>query len=335
MIQKKSSAPTMKDVAREAGVALGTVSRVINGKPVTEEYQRRVMEAIETLNYHVNSYAQGLKTTRTYIVAVLIPNTINPFYGMLLEELQRSLALRGYRTLLCCTEHNPRMEQEFLDLARNHKVDGLIGLTYSHDLVIEPDLPFISIDRAFHATVPCVASDNYAGGVLAAETLGALGCKKVLFLRTGSSLENEPNKRRIGFESACQAMGLPYEIMLLGDEPDFRNRFKAFLDERIIDGKASFDGIFCTTDALAFHIRDLLSQLNQRVPEDVQIIGYDGVCYLNTSFPVCSSIVQPVSEIAEAAVDLLLGDKSYSKPPLICLPVTFREGGTTKPLQGR
>lgn len=78
-MKKESSAPTMKDVAREAGVALGTVSKVVNGLPVGDSYKIRVEDAIQKLNYQVNSYAQGLKANKTYTVAVLVPNTTEPF----------------------------------------------------------------------------------------------------------------------------------------------------------------------------------------------------------------------------------------------------------------
>ena len=80
-IMTKKNAPTMKDVAREAGVALGTVSKVINGIPVSEEYRNRVLAAIETLHYEVNTYARGLKTQRTNLIALIIPNTVNPFFS--------------------------------------------------------------------------------------------------------------------------------------------------------------------------------------------------------------------------------------------------------------
>ena len=80
-MKKQSSAPTMKDVAREAGVALGTVSKVVNGLPVGDSYRIRVEEAIRKLNYQVNSYAQGLKAGKTCTAALLIPNTIDPFFA--------------------------------------------------------------------------------------------------------------------------------------------------------------------------------------------------------------------------------------------------------------
>ncbi len=78
---RHNSAPTMKDVAREAGVALGTVSKVINGIPVGETYRVRVEEAIKKLNYQINSYAKGLRSNRTFTIAVMVPNLISPFFG--------------------------------------------------------------------------------------------------------------------------------------------------------------------------------------------------------------------------------------------------------------
>ena len=103
-MRNENSAPTMKDVAREAGVALGTVSKVVNGIPVGDSYKIRVEEAIKKLNYQVNSYAQGLKANKTYTVALLIPNTQAPFFAALSYHINLSLLTRKYRMLLCCTD---------------------------------------------------------------------------------------------------------------------------------------------------------------------------------------------------------------------------------------
>jgi len=331
MRRKKSTIPTVKDVAREAGVAVGTVSKVINGKPVSEEYERRVREAIRKLDYHVNSYAQGLKATRTYTVAVLIPNTRNPFFGRLVTALAQSLSRRNYKVLLCCTDYNSRQEQEYVDMARMNKVDGIIGLTYNPDLQLSPDVPFVSIDRTFFPAVPCVSSDNFAGGQLAARKLAELGCHKVVFLRVGSTLDSEPNKRRSGFESGCIACGLEYDICNFGDGSDLEPLFRSYLSSHIRDGRFEYDGIFCVTDLLAVIIRHLLKEHGLRAGTDVQLIGFDGIRQFGMEDYVCSTIVQPIEAMAEAAVDLLLGDHPYTTPPLLCLPVTFHEGGTTRP----
>lgn len=328
-MRQEHSAPTMKDVAREANVALGTVSKVVNGHPVGEKYRVRVEAAIKKLNYQVNSYAQGLKANRTYTVALLIPNTQNPFFASLTYYINLALLKRNYRMLLCSTDSDSGHEQEYVTMAQQNKVDGIIGLTYSSKLEINEKTPFVSIDRSLGPKIPCITSDNFAGGQLAAEKLADLGCKNVAFLRIGSALNNEPNKRKAGFENGCLSRELNYKMKILNDG-DSIEEFENFLRENMEDGHLLFDGIFCVTDSLAYHVSKMLRGLGQRIPQDVQIIGFDGVCYIDSGDYVCSTIVQPAQEIAEMSVEVLLQENMSTKPPLICLPVTYAYGGTTR-----
>jgi LacI family transcriptional regulator len=254
MIKNTNSAPTIKDVAREAGVALGTVSKVINGIPVGESYRIRVEEAIEKLNYRINSYAKGLKSNRTFVVAVMVPNLISPFFAKLVNCLNKSLAQRSYRMLLLATDYDPEQEQSYVFMAaEQQKVDGIICLSYNPKLQVPEDVPFVSIDRHIGAHIPCVASDNYGGGALAAEVLVRNGCKNLAFLRIGSKLTNEPNKRRDGFINACENMDVPYTLKIVDDGTPY-TAFEDFLQEHLREGKLNFDGIFCVTDNLASQI---------------------------------------------------------------------------------
>ncbi|MCM1038814.1 MAG: LacI family DNA-binding transcriptional regulator [Ruminococcus sp.] len=328
-MKKENPVPTMKDVAREANVALGTVSKVVNGLHVGEAYRIRVEEAIKKLNYQVNSYAQGLKANKTYTVALLIPNTKEPFYATLTYYINLALLKRKYRMLLCSTDFDMGLEQEYLTMVQQNKVDGIIGLTYNPNLILEENIPFVAIDRTIASGIPCVACDNFAGGQLAAEKLSDLGCKNVAFLRIGSSLSNEPNKRKAGFENGCLSRGLTYEMKILNDGAPYEE-FENFLAEHISKGKLSFDGIFCVTDKLAYSIVGTLRKLGQKVPEDVQVIGFDGVRQFGEKDYVCSTIVQPLPDIAEMCVNLLLQENTSLKPPLICLPVSYAYGGTTR-----
>lgn len=327
-MKRENSAPTMKDVAREAGVALGTVSKVVNGLPVGDSYKVRVEDAIRKLNYQVNSYAQGLKANKTYTIALLIPNTYDPFYASLTYHINIALMKRKYRMLLCTTDFDHQQEQEYVTMAQHNKVDGIIGLTYNPELVVEETTPFVAIDRSMGPKIPCVACDNFAGGQLAAEKLADLGCKNVAFLRIGSSLVNEPNKRKAGFENGCLSRGLSYEMKILNDGDSYEE-FEQFLLKHMSGGKLTFDGIFCVTDRLAYQISNTLRKLHQRVPEDVQLIGFDGIRSFGNLDYHCSTIVQPVPEMAEMCVDLLLRENMMMKPPLVCLPVTYAYGGTT------
>ncbi len=324
-----SQKPTMKDVAREAGVALGTVSKVVNGIPVGEEYRVRVEEAIERLNYRINSYAKGLRSSRTYLIAVMVPNLISPFFAKLVNCINRSLAARKYRMLLFATDYDNEQEQEYVYLAEQQKVDGIICLSYNPELIIPANVPLVSIDRYFSTNIPCVSSDNYGGGRLAAEKLVENGCKNLAFLRIGSKLVNEPNKRKDGFVSACEARGIPYTLKIIDDGTPY-SAFEDFLREHLREGKLDFDGIFCVTDSLAHQILGTLRAMGLRVPEDVQVIGFDGVRSFGDMELYCSTIVQPVEDIAETCVDMVTEKELDKAPSLVCLPVTYAQGGTTR-----
>lgn len=318
----------MKDVAREAGVSIGTVSKVVNGLHVRDSYRIRIEDAIQKLNYKVNSYAKGLRESRTYMAALLIPNTRDPYFALLAYYINLALLKRKYLMLLCSTEKNPWLEQEYVTMVQQNKVDGIIGVTYNPDLVVERNVPFVTIDRSIGSEIPCVASDNFTGGQMAAEKLADLGCRNVAFCRTGPAVASEPDKRKLGFENGCAARGLTCEMIILNDGDSIKE-FERFLKDHMEEGRLAFDGIFCVTDKVAHCIIKILRRLGLRVPEDVQVIGYDGLLNFGYHGYTCSTIVQPVSEIAEMSVRLLFQDDMETRPSLVCLPVTYAYGGTT------
>lgn len=328
-MQERKQAPTMKDVAQEAGVALGTVSKVVNGLPVGEEYRKRVEEAIQRLDYRVNSYARGLKASRTNTVAVMMPNLISPFFSKLTHCINKELAAHKYRMLFYGTDSDPNLEQEMVRLAEQQKVDGIICLSYNPDLQVSENVPLVSIDRYFGAHIPCVSSDNYGGGWLAAERLVACGCRNLAFMRIGSRLNNEPNKRKDGFISACEALNVPYTVKIVDDYTPY-TAFEDFLQDHFHEGKLEFDGIFCVTDSLAYQIVGSLRWMGLRVPEDVQVIGFDGIQHFGDLEYTCSTIVQPVEAIAATCVEMVLERQRASAPSLVCLPVRYAWGGTTR-----
>lgn len=325
---KARNTPTMVDVARVAGVALGTVSRVVNGEQVGEEYKAKVEAAIQQLGYRYNSSGRVLRTDSTNTIAFIVPNTISPYFALLVHHINRELEKRNYKMLLCFSEYNHDREIEFIRLAQQNRVDGVIALTYNPDLVIPEDIPFVTIDRFFSVSVPCIAADNFGGGWMAAKKLKELGCRNVAFMRIGSILTNEPSKRKDGFVSACVEMGLPFEVMALEDGQPF-SEFERFLSDHLDNGHLSFDGLFIGTDSLAWQIIHTLRQMKLRVPEDVQVIGFDGIRMFGDQEYVVSTIVQPVQEIAETCVSTVLSKHLSAMPSLICLPVSYAYGGTT------
>ena len=322
--------PTMKDVAREAGVALGTVSNVFNNVPVGREYKQKVEAAARRLGYSVNSYARGLRAERTYTVAVILPNLVNMFFARLADEICQGLARRGYRMLLATTQYDAQAETRVIQMLRQNMVDGIIGLTYS---AAQPDvegMPYVSIDRVLSPTIPCVASDNYGGGMMAAERLIALGCRRLLFLRIGSTVIGETDKRGGGFAAACGQHSVDCTQKRFMDEGGMEPLFHFLADSVNAEGCLAYDGIFCSTDVLAHQVVAFLRRRGIRVPEDVQVIGYDGTRAFFTEEYACSTIVQPVKQIAETSVDILVNWHQARPSALVCLPVFYAPGGTTK-----
>ena len=331
-MRKKTGAganPTMKDVAREAGVSLATVSKVINGISVREASRLRVEAAIKKLGYRLNAYARALKTNKTYCVAVVLPSLKHPFFAHLVDELTACLMKRGYICQLMITNYDSEAEQKCFSLVRSSKSDGVIALTYSPELEIDGSVPVVTIDRYFNSNVPCVSSDNYRGGELAAEKLLELGCSRLLFLQISDQVPGEPDKRLAGFENLCRQRGAAYETLVLRSE-ETETPFFRFLEERVCGGRLEFDGIFCNSDGLACRVLGFLKEKGVDVPGRVQIIGYDGIVDHFTGEHSCSTIEQPLQKMAEAAVRLLLNPGDALGGMNLCLPVRYVPGKTTR-----
>lgn len=329
-------APTMRDVALKAGVALGTVSKVINGIPVSEKNRLKVEEAITSLNYEVNTYARGLKTQKSNMVALIIPGTLNPFFATFATYIESFLYRRGLKMLLCCAEGIPEKEAEYLNLAMNNKVDGVIALTYS-DIgnYISEEFPLVVFDRFFeNKVIPRVGSDNFAGACLAIEKLLVLGCRHPVYIRFHSVFPGESDKRLEGYLHACSKYGLTPDYLNMIECPENLALMKDFLaSHQRTDGSLTFDGVFSHTDYHGYLFLKLLQKEGYRVPEDVQIIGFDGIRKFR--YPegdlFISSICQPIEQLAEKCVELLVARSMGEEvAPLTLLPVRYEYGGTTK-----
>ncbi len=330
----KKSAPTMKDVAKEAGVALGTVSKVINGIPVGEEYKEKVENAIRKLNYQVNTYARGLKTSRTETITLIIPSLNLPFYANFAYEVEQQAYAHGRKLILCCSNGVPEKEVDYLLLASQSKTDGIIALTYSDISKQVPEhIPLIAFDRQFeNHQISRIASDNYAGGMLAIQKLLDFGCKLPVFIGFHSSFSGEADKRFDGYLEACRKYQIPPVYLYAPDSEDCHDSIYKFIKEQENAGThaLNFDGIFANTDFHACIAIHVLKELGYSVPSDVQVIGFDGTkkFYPSDEY-IVSTIRQPLTELAKKCVDMILDEEANTLPTLTLLPVTYEYGGTT------
>ena len=319
---------TMKDVAALANVGVGTVSRVLNSSgSVKESTRRKVEAAMKELNYIPNAYARGLKMNKTNTVALIIPTIWHPFFSEFAYYVESNLAEHKYKMLLCNSDVSSDKELEYIQMVQENKVDGIIGITYSDlDNFVSSHLPFVTIDRHFKEETVCVTSDNFHAGQLAVEKLVEKGCHKLGYIGTHSRFPTETTKRRDGFKAKAEQMGMPYAIYD-GEDPviEFKQEIRTFFEEN-----PDVDGIFAHTDFIALDILEVLEEMKRNVPEEVQIIGCDGIKMESGRRQIVSTIRQSVDLMAKAAVEKIIqvidGESVRTK---ITLPVHYVEGPTT------
>ncbi|TVP95997.1 MAG: LacI family DNA-binding transcriptional regulator [Acholeplasmatales bacterium] len=326
------SMANIKEVAKRAGVGIATVSRVINNSGyVKKETREKIEQVIDDLGYVPNEIARSMTRQRTNIVAFVLPHSNHIFFSELLYHVENNLYDYGYKLMVCNSASNRNKEIDYINMLKNNRVDGIIFLT-SNDIeaYLRPHWPIVSFDRHFQ-NIPFVASDNYAGGRLAAQALLRHNPQSLLFIGDDaqgelSRITTEVSKRRMGFVEALEDAGFKnYRII---EYPQGDAFIPISYIHELIHQHRDVDGIFAISDMLAQHVIQALEDVGRKVPDDVKVIGYDGVKgYLNMG-PNITSIGQPITELAAALVESIIKQIDGKPVDTIMLPVHFVEGDT-------
>lgn len=322
----------MNDVAKLAKVSRGTVSNYINGIKIKESSRIKVEKAVKELGYIPNVAARELKTNTNSNVVFILPTVWNPFFAELTYYLQVLLKKENKKLLLCNSNDDYRAELEYIEMAQQHKVFGIISISYSD---ITPYLttgtPYVAIERYYNDTIPYVTSDNKGGGQLAVEELVKRGCRRILHVTREVEGNHAFSERKKGYIIGCENAGIqPIIFSPKTSSNTLHSEIEAFFKRAYQKGE-TFDGIFCSTDRYASYCLDSLEDLGVSVPEETQVIGFDGAKSYATEQLKISTIVQPVEQIAKEAVDLLVslvGKQTENNKKV--LPVTFLGLKTTQ-----
>jgi LacI family transcriptional regulator len=322
----------IKEVARLARVGINTVSRVINNRPgVAPETRARVQEAIEQLQYVPNEVARNFKLQTSSMVALFVPYVVNPYIAKLTYHIETELYKRNLKMMLCVSDAKPEKELEYLNLVKQNKVKGIIGLTYNDvNYFLDTRIPFVSVDRFVGKKVPSVSSDNEYGGRLAVQELIKAGCKNIVFVGDSGNVQSEVRLRRKGFKVACEEIGIEPKFHDRRGTAGYNHDDKEFI-RAFFDKFPDADGVFAISDLMAIGLVSQAQDLSIEVPEQLKIIGFDGIQDHDYFDPYLSTIVQPIEQIAQKAVDLLLAKVADPKLRMdtVHLPVTYRQGRTT------
>ena len=321
--------PTIKDVAERCGVGIGTVSRVLNNSPqISEKTRAKVLKAIKDLNYVPNVAGKRLSQNRSNVLAVIVPVIDHPFFTKLIGEIELAADKRGYSLLVASSQHRIEKEKEILKRIAQNEADGAIFVThYEHKEDEFKNLAIVSIDRHLGKGIPIVTTNNYEATRQGVEYLIEKGCKKISFLGTKPSQESEVFLREKAYRDVIKEHGME-EIVV---NKEIKHGEEEALIDSLFGTDKTIDGIFVSGCILANVLKKRFEKAGCKLPEEVQVISYDGE-FFRTSNKTMTTLKQPIHEIAERSVELLIKliNNEDNIPMMNIFDCQFVKGDTTK-----
>ncbi|CDR30742.1 Degradation activator [Acholeplasma oculi] len=290
--------PTIKDVAKKANVSISTVSRVINQKGYVHEDTRVIIDkAIKDLGFVPNQLARSLTNRSSKIIAVIVPHIGPYFYGELLESIESQAQANGYKIMFFNVQDDPERELEYIKFFEQYNIEGIIIASNFQNAskLDEMKVPIITVDHILDENIPSITADSVKAGELAARRLIQGGSKNLAIFR-GPSFLMTTKERTLGFKKEIKSHNIHAEIF----DFDLVNP-DAKLIEQVLRANPQIDGIFAYSDTLALVISSILKKLGRRIPEDVQIIGYDNTPFCSWINPPLTTIAQPISLLGKQA----------------------------------
>jgi LacI family transcriptional regulator len=304
---------TMKDIAKELGVSVVTVSKVMRGhSDIGTETRERVLAKAKELNYRINFSARSLITGKSYQVGIIVPTLLHPFFGQVLEALSSTLVQNGYAAIITSSKEDAGVEEAAIEQFLAHRLDGLIIASCSTSSakfkqLQELDMPFVLIDRYFpDLRTNFVGVDDFAMGKMATTHLITMGCKRIAHIRglpftTGVG-------RFEGYKSALKEHGLKFDPSLVSpymtvDGRDWEQSHGAM---QPLLGSKRPDGVFCYNDPIAIAAIDAALEAGVRIPEDMAFIGCDNLHYDSSLKVPLSSMDHQSGQIGVRAAKILL-----------------------------
>lgn len=328
---------SLKQLAKMANVSTATISRVINDNGrFSEETRERVLTLIRETGYSPNVAAKALRTRTAYAVGLIIPEVANQFFAQIIDSLGRVFFENNYSLFVCCTDEDAKKNSAMVANLLGKGVDGLLYISRFPLGVDELGVPVVCLDRvpAGDEAWGSVVSDNRLGGRLAAETLIAGGCRSPVVLCDPRDLNmiSTIEGRLSGFEDGLRSAGIPWSrragvVKTPMDIEKAREKIA-----RIVRAGRSFDGVFSTLDAGALGALLGLEDVGVRVPEDVNLVGFDDVPLGMYSRPPLTTIRQDVAALALSGAQLLLElmEKKTRQARHEVIPVTLVRRGSVK-----
>ncbi|MCI2417949.1 LacI family transcriptional regulator [Saccharopolyspora sp. K220] len=332
-------APTLRDVAEAAGVHAATASRALNPdtrRLVNAKTARRVLRAAESLGYQPNPIARSLKTAKSRTVGLVIPDLTNPLFPPIVRGIEDVLGPAGYNALIVNTDNDPDREQSRIDSLRSRQAEGLIIATAQLDHPLLAELHRQSVKmvlvnrRTDDIDVPSVAPDDVKGIGLAVKHLVALGHRRIVHLAGPQTTSTGVGRAR-AFQIAVREHGLdddPARIVPCDywTEPQGASALRAVLDSGV-----EFTAVVAGNDLIALGCYDVFAERGISCPDDVSVVGFNGMPFLDKLQPPLTTVAVPLHQIGLEAARMLLESINEPEQPtrVVLLPPSLVIRGST------
>ena len=323
-------AATMKDIARDLGVSVVTVSKVLrNHSDIGEQTRKRVLQRMKEVNYQPNPAARTLITGRTNLIGLIVPDLVHPFFAQVAKGISAKLRTQEYSLIISSSEDDPNMERREIDQMLARRVDAIILATTqasgeSVRKMQDQGIPYVLLDRKIEGvSANFVGIDDVNAGIMATNHLMDVGCKVVAHI--GGSDVSTALDRQSGYSLALAKRGLatrPEYIVKYGHGDDAGDATGYNGMKQLLQLDPRPDGVFCCNDPIATGALRAIWDAGLQIPKDIAVVGCGNVHYDDLLRVPLTSIDQDSNGLGTSAAKLVLGiikRKSKSTPKTVLL----------------
>lgn len=296
---------TIREVAKLAGVSVATVSRVLNKNGyINERTKEKVEAAIKELDYHPNDVARTLFKGKSKTIALFVPDIMNPFFPELARAVEDTAYKSGYTFILCNTDNNREKEIKYLHTLLQKTIGGVVMVSSSIPLEIlnKVTLPVVALDREIE-NITSVTVNNRMGAVEAVRHLQETGCQRIAHI-SGPEDTTSAAERKKGYLDVMEKEDGFSEDYIVAGEYTFDGAYQA--TRELILKHPEIDGIFAANDLMGVGVLKAAEDLGLHVPEDLSVIGFDGIELGKITSPALTTMGQPIYEIGKRAAEIII-----------------------------
>lgn len=310
---------SIKDVAREAGVSIATVSRVLNDiDVVNEDTKQKVVEAITKLGYRPNIIARSLKTQRTSTIGIVIPDISSQFYPEIVRGAEDVANIYNYNIILCNTDNDSEKEIEYLQVLKEKMIDGVLYMSSSLGnniigLINSLQIPMVLVETTdSEHSLPSVTIDNEKAAYDGVQYLINNKNKRIAYIGTHENVRNAAALRYKGYKNALEESSIELDTNIV--------HFGGSKAKDGVDGMNSIlktskiDAVFCSSDEIAMGAINALREHNILVPGDVDVMGFGNIYSASVFYPKLTTVSQPMYDMGSVGMRMLI--KIIGKKPI-------------------